>query len=99
MLHQHNNLQQTTQGLVQMQSHKEGTSSLVQQESPFIQQQTKTSKEPLDEKNADMKEEVVMEMNYNEVPKYKKYVSLSLSLHITYKVEFDAFVLHINLIS
>ncbi|KAF3337334.1 MADS-box transcription factor 58 [Carex littledalei] len=80
MLHGHNKLLQTNQGLVQMQSHKEGNSSLVQQESPFIQQ-TKANKEkilmqPPVEKIVDMKEEVVMELNYNEVPKYQNQTSL-----------------------
>ncbi|KAF3320272.1 MADS-box transcription factor 18 [Carex littledalei] len=79
MLPQHK-LLQTTQGLVQMQSQKEGTSSLMQQESPFIQH-TKASKEkilmqPPFERILDMKEEVVMEGNYNEAPKYQNQTSV-----------------------
>lgn len=87
MLPQHNKLLQTaTQGLVQMQLHTEGTSSIVQQESPFIQK-TKASNgkilmQPPVERNFDMKEEVMMELNSNEVPKYEMYVNFILIIAI-----------------
>ncbi|XP_078169513.1 uncharacterized protein LOC144563929 [Carex rostrata] len=82
---EHNKLLQTTQGLVQMQLYNEGTSSIVQQESPFIQKTKAKAKankgkilmQPPVEKNLDMKEDVVMEfMNSNEVPKYQVQTSV-----------------------
>ncbi|KAF3333390.1 MADS-box transcription factor 18-like protein [Carex littledalei] len=72
MLPQHSTLLQTTQGMVQMQPHQEGTSSLVQHDSLFLQQ-PKESKEkilmqPPFEDIFGLKEEV-MEFNWNH-PKY-----------------------------
>lgn len=102
MLSQNSTLLPTTQGQVQMQPYQEGTSSSFMQHKSVFRQQTKADKEkifwqPPFEGNIGMKLER-RQSNWNsqdEVSKYQKYVSLP-SPYATYKVEFDAFVLHIN---
>lgn len=104
MLPQYSTLLPTTQGQVQMQPYQEGTSSSFVQHKSVFRQQTKPDKEkiflqPPFEGNIGMKLER-RQSNWNsqnEVSKYQKYVSLP-SPYATYKVEFDAFVLHINFI-